>query len=107
MERCMTPMKPEAINFPIVDGPSKFDWMVAFFEDPDRCRGVTIIFQVGGQDTKYHSSMSINALERVGTSESWFFNGEIEQISPKSDRWKKITGRYNTHYRNGEFQLIV
>ncbi len=90
-----------ALQLDILEGPSKFDLMLAIFDGgSDRRREVTFtVAQRGHHAYREQIVTLIDGADREdGSSENWLIKG-WHLVTPS--QWKSIGGYYNTKTRRG------
>ncbi len=89
-------------SFSIVNGPSKFDFMVSLFEGNHRPRR-TVNFRLAGFTEEV--PVAITAVQQEdGSGESWNWEGNLHLSTAKS---YQVKGYFGTKGRCGHFHFIV
>ena len=103
----------------IVNGPSKFDLMLALFDSCSKSgyRRVTFNYIKGdeidpknGHKICYGLSLPIEVLinevgKEDGSGESWMFKGTIEALEQNRLKTVQVRGYFHTQHRNGWIQF--
>ncbi len=93
----------------IENGPSKFDLMLALFDNTTQ-EPRPVIFKLEGGDNLSNQSFIINGLEREsGSGEDWNFSGFVwlDRIRRISEKTKGVHGYFSTQTRQGWVEMTM
>ena len=87
----------------IVDGPSKWDLMLALFDAINKSRSTrfTLDKYFGGPTEP--CEVVIIGVTRAPGVETWDISGELR--SPRESIWQRFIGTYSTSNRHGQIKL--
>lgn len=92
--------------YSIVNGPSKWDMMLALF-DNTAASPRHIIFEIGAVGPSFRDAkIVVNSIEREdGSGESWSFRGYAHKADGSLPTQCNVSGYYSTRTRKGSMRI--